>query len=171
MGAHIELDLFEEASRRIVEAEIERAGWPVDVPRRSSSGLALSLWPMMPTQGRWALTNVTELFEPNGWSAHMPVESRGLGELRAWMERELCEGQSVQVRGEDRVSKYLGVTGTVGQINMVVDAFLIRLNRAEGFGQDGLALIPGDVPSDPTVNQLLKAIVADYERRDIEVLL
>ncbi|MBF9052186.1 hypothetical protein GTA62_19685 [Roseobacter sp. HKCCD9010] len=64
-----------------------------------------------------------------------------------------------------RVSYHHRVSTHIGKGRQTLIGFLDEINSSEGFKEDGLTLVPGEVPWKPNVEVLLGAIYDDYLSR------
>jgi hypothetical protein len=87
------------------------------------------------------------------------MATRTFTTLWRWLRTELDPYNPDDVDPNMKVSIFFG-----GDPNAVI-AFLNQLNTNSKFAGDGLNLLPGEVPVDPLVSELLVAIIKNYHKR------
>lgn len=79
--------------------------------------------------------------------------------IRDWVFQRLKQTSGKKVAHNHKVSTHIGPGATA------LSAYLSVLNGLPGFVADGVFLAPGDVVSKPSVEELLTAIIDDYDSR------
>jgi hypothetical protein len=91
------------------------------------------------------------------------MKKRSYQEVRDWLFACLHKASGKKVAYHHKVSTHIG-KGVVA-----LHAYLNVLNECPNFAADGLTLVPGNVPPDPNVEELLAAILDDYLSRGWEI--
>lgn len=93
----------------------------------------------------------------------MAAKTRRYRTIHSRLRFALDPNKPEAVKYSDKVTVHVG--GGAG----AVIAFLDTLNQTKGFKADGLTLLPGEVVPDPTVRELMIAIVDNYLRRGWQI--